>query len=96
MGMKCEKCGNEISYVKMLRFNYDGSDDWIRYTINEEENIEAVYIDADCNWTGCGLSEEEQMDTIICPDCEQFPFEHKEVQTYEILRVVCFKKGGAE
>lgn len=94
--MICEKCGKEITYVNMLRFNYDGSDDWIRYTINEGENVDAVYMDADHNWVGTDLSEEEQMDCIICPHCEQFPFEHKEVQAYEIVRVVCFKKGGAE
>lgn len=91
--MKCEKCGSDIAYVNMLRFNYEGDDCWIQYAINEEEQTEAVYMDADCNWTGCGLSEEEQMDSIVCPCCEQFPFKHKEVQTYEIVRVVCFKGG---
>ena len=94
--MKCEKCGSDITYVNMNRFNYEGDDCWVQYSINEEEKTDVVYMDADCNWTGCGLSEEEQMDTILCPCCEQFPFQHKEVQTYEIVRVVCFKGGDAE
>ena len=94
--MICEKCGKEIAYVNMLRFNYDGSDNWVQYSINEEENDMAVFMDADHNWTGCDLTEEEQMETIICPHCKQFPFEYEEVQSYEIVRVVCFKKGGAE
>ena len=94
--MICEKCGKEITQVALLRFNYEGSDDWVMYDINEEENVDAVYMDADHNWTGYELTEEEQMESIVCPHCKQFPFECKEVQCYEIVRVVCFKKGGAE
>ena len=100
--MKCEKCGKELNYMKMLKFNYDGSDNWVNVDIQEFKDEEAVFMDIDHNWTGYELTEEEQMETIICPYCEHFPFEHKEVQVYEIVRAVCFKtdhpteKGGDE
>ena len=95
--MVCEKCGKKIDYVHMLRFNYDCSDNWRKVYINESENEEeeGVFIDTDCNWTGYELTEEEQRETIICPHCERFPFNHKEIQVYDVVRVVCFK-GGAE
>ena len=96
--MKCEKCGKEIDYVHMLRFNYDGSDTWRKVYINESENEEdeGVFLDTDSNWTGYELTEEEQMETIICPHCEKFPFNHKEIQVYDVVRVVCFKGGEQE
>ncbi len=100
--MICEKCGKEINNVLVLRFNYDGSDNWRKVEIIETEEAEAVVMDLDHNWTGYELTEEEQMETIQCPHCEQFPFKHEEVQCYEIVRVVCFKtdnpteKGGGE
>ena len=95
--MRCEKCGKEIDNVFMRRFNYDGSDSWRTVYINEVENKDngAVFLDIDCNWTGYGLTEEEQMESIQCPHCDKFPFNDKEIQAYDVVRVVCFK-GGAE
>ena len=57
--MICEKCGKEIDYVHMLRFNYDGSDNWRKVYINESENEEeeGVFLDTDYNWTGYELTE---------------------------------------
>lgn len=48
------------------------------------------------NWTGYDLSEEEMLETITCPHCKQFPFKSKEIQVYDVVRVVCFKaeEGG--
>ena len=89
--MICEKCGKEINSLLVDIFNRDGTDDFYEHPITEyEEN--AVTVDVNPNWTGSGLSEEEMMDTIACPYCKAFPFEHKEVQTYEFVRLVCFKK----
>ncbi len=45
------------------------------------------------NWTGYELTEEEMIDGIRCPICGEFPFKHKEVQVYDVVRVVCFKEG---
>ena len=33
--------------------------------------------------------------TAACPHCKQFPFQSKEVQVYDVVRVVCFKEGEA-
>lgn len=92
--MICEKCGKEIDTVMVNEFDRDGSDGWYRTAIEECEQ-DAVVIDTDKTWTGYELSEEEMTETITCPHCGQFPFESKEVQVYEIVRIVCFKKGGA-
>lgn len=90
--MKCEKCGKEIDKLLINRFNYDGSDSEYKYYITEyEEN--AVTVDVDQNWTGYELTEEEQKDTICCPYCKKFPFISEEIQTEEIVRIICFKRG---
>ena len=42
-------------------------------------------------WTGNELSEEEQVDTIRCPYCDKFPFNERDIQVEDIVRVVMFK-----
>ena len=92
--MKCEKCGQEINTLLVDVFQRDGSDDFDEHPVFEcEEN--AAYIETTPNWTGYELSEEEMIDTIACPHCKQFPFQSKEVQVYDVVRVVCFKEGEA-
>lgn len=90
--MKCEKCGTEINKLSTTMFDYEGAD----YNLDTDivgEDIEtgAVWFETDCNWTGYELSEEEMMEDIKCPNCGEFPFNHKEVQVYDVVRVVCFK-----
>ena len=89
--MKCEKCGKLIDNVIINRFTREGNDIDVSVPIIEYDNG-AVGIETDSNWCGYDLSEEEKMECISCPCCGEFPFEHKEVQEYEILRLVCFKK----
>lgn len=90
--MKCEKCGTEIDKLSILMFDYDGSDyKWNTDIVGEDDETGAVWFETDCNWTGYELSEEEMMEDIKCPNCGDFPFNHKEVQVYDIVRVVCFK-----
>lgn len=93
--IRCKKCGKIIGSVNVGRFNYDGSDSDIKYSLNEVEE-DAVYFETDANWTGYELSEEEMSETIYCPHCDEFPFNDKEVQVYNIVRVVCFKGGDTE
>ena len=89
--MKCEKCGKDIKTLLVNHFNYDGSDCYTEHYITEcEEN--AVFIDTDSNWTGYGLTEEEQKDTIKCPYCQQYPVVSEEIQVEEIVRIIFFKK----
>lgn len=88
--MKCEKCGKEIKNLLVDIFNYDGTDS--EYEIPyQEQDEDAVVIDLTKSWTGYELSEEEMMETIVCPHCKKFPFKHKEVQVYDVVRVVMFK-----
>ena len=89
--MKCEKCGKEIDSVVVRFFDRDGSDYETAVPLQEcEEN--AVYIDIDYNWTGYELTEEEQRERILCPQCKQFPFKCEEIQIHEIVRAVMFKE----
>lgn len=89
--MKCEKCGQEIDCLLVDVFRWDGSDDFDKHPVFEcEEN--AVYIETNQNWTGYEQTEEEMLETIICPHCKQFPFKDKEIQVYEVVRIVCFKE----
>lgn len=89
--MKCEHCGSLINNIDVNMFNYDGSDGFYSYPIQDTSN-NAIVIDTDNNWTGYDLSEEERLDTIECPICHKFPFKSTEMQVYEIVRIVCFTK----
>lgn len=93
--MKCEKCGKEIDKVKISIFSYDGSDSDYLTNINEGEEGNVLF-ETNQNWCGYELSEEEMMEDIRCPHCNEFPFKHKEVQVYDVVRVVCFKSEVAE
>lgn len=92
--MKCEKCGKEIDSVMVGVFNYDGSDSDVKHYIEEVEEDAAVF-ETEQNWTGYELSEEEQRETISCPYCGEFPFENTEIQVYNVVRVVCFRRSNA-
>ena len=89
--MKCEKCGKTIDHVMVGLFNYDGSDSDVEHYIEEAEE-DAVVFETDKDWTGYELSEEEMLETIKCPHCGKFPFESTELQVYDVVRVVMFKK----
>ena len=89
--IKCEKCGKELDSVLINQFCYDGSDAWVKEPITDtEEN--AAYFDTNQRWTGYELSDEERLETICCPYCKEYPFYDKEIQTYCIVRVVCFRQ----
>ena len=93
--MKCEKCGTEIDKLGILMFDYDGSDyEWHTSIVGEDIETGAVWFETDCNWTGYELSEEEMMENIKCPNCGEFPFNRKEVQVCDVVRVVCFKNDN--
>lgn len=88
--MKCEQCGKEIESLELNIFNFDGTDRYYDLPVAEcEQN--AVYVDANHNWTGYELTEGERIDTVRCPYCKKFPFKHLEIQVYDIVRVVLFK-----
>ena len=89
--MKCEACGQEIDCIEIDDFQRDGSDEWCLYPVYEHEN--GIYIDATENWTGYRVSDEEMAESVRCPLCKKFPFKCKEIQTYELLRLVMFTEG---
>ena len=91
--MKCEKCGKRITTVKINEFQRDGSDHFRDAAIKEYQD-NAVGFETTQDWCGYDLTEEEQVETILCPHCGEFPFKDKEIQAYEIVRVVCFKEGS--
>lgn len=90
--MKCEKCGFEMEHLKINKFDHNGSDyEWYEAINCVDEETGAVVFETDRSWTCYELEEEEMIEGIRCPNCGEFPFEHKEVQVYDIVRVVCFK-----
>ena len=90
--LKCKNCGAEIKEIRANVFNYDGSDSFYTFPVKQVPH-NAVEFETTIDWTGYELTDEERKDTIECPYCRKYPFDKKlEIQTYEILRVVCFKK----
>lgn len=90
--MKCEKCGQEITSIEVNSFDFNSSDSFEKVLFKEEE-VDAVVLELSKNWVGYELDEEEMTSTIRCPHCNQFPFQHKEIQVYEVVRAVMFKRG---
>lgn len=93
--MKCNNCGKELYSLEVNMFKADGSDDWYDAEIIAEDNVSAC-INVLPNWTGMGLSEEEQTETIRCPRCRKFPLRNKYVNAYETVEVVLFKSWEDE
>jgi len=93
--MYCDKCGKELKSILVDEFQRDGSDSFISHPV-KDELYDAAVVEIDSNWTGYDLSEEELLDTIICPHCGQFPFKNKEIQVYDIVRLVMFHSSGCE
>lgn len=87
--MKCEKCKNEIDHIFTSEFNIYGQDDDYRFDLIQDHEG-ACYFETDKNWTGYELTEDEMTERIECPHCKQYPFIDKEIQTYDIVRVVMF------
>lgn len=91
---KCGHCGKDINHVMVNFFNHEGQDSFIPCEFSEYEN-NAIELDVDHNWTGDELTDEEAKETIVCPYCGKFPFDEKEeLQVYEIVRLVMFRKEG--
>lgn len=88
--IKCKCCGRELNYVNVDLFDIQGSDSFERLPLYECDD-NAVYIEPGQIWTGYELSEEEQIDTIECPYCNKFPFNEKDIQIEDVVRVVMFK-----
>lgn len=88
--IKCKCCGRELNYVDVDLFDIQGSDSFERLPLYECDD-NAVYIEPGQIWTGYELSEEEQIDTIECPYCNKFPFNEKDIQVEDVVRVVMFK-----
>lgn len=91
--MKCSKCGKEIQSVNMNMFNQDGSDEYIKHSLNECEQ-DAVVIETSKDFTGYELDEKDIFDCIECPHCRKYPFDEKiGIEMKEVLVVICFKKN---
>ena len=89
--MRCEKCGRQIIAVEINEFQRDGSDRFRDIPIKEYLD-NAVGFETTQDWCGYDLTEEEQTEAILCPYCNEFPFKDREIQVYEVVRVVCFKQ----
>ena len=81
--MKCEKCGSEIKQLIISVSDAYGSDCSISVDITECEK----------NWTGYDQDGEDANQDIRCPICGKNLFQNDEIQIFNIVRVVKFKKA---
>ena len=89
--MKCEKCGHELDVIAVDVFNHFGEN---LPSLQRPRAVgNAVIAETSKNWCGYRLPDEEALDTIRCTHCGKFPFENTELQRYEVISLVMFKKG---
>lgn len=89
--MKCEKCGHELDVIAVEVFNHFGEN---LPSLQRPRVVgNAVIAETSKNWCGYRLPDEEALDTIRSPHCGKFPFENTELQRYELISLVMFKKG---
>jgi len=91
--LRCEKCGKMMDCVLVDMFDHNGADSYEKIQINPIED--AAVFEVSQNWTGYELSEGEQHETILCPHCKQFPFDDPEIDVYDSVQVICFRKRTA-
>lgn len=89
--MRCEKCGAFLDGLELNMFEWNGNDNWYNTPVEMADENAAV-VDTEQNWTGYELTEEEMPDYIRCPKCKKYPFESKEIQVYNIVRLVMFRR----
>ena len=87
--MKCEKCGSEIKQLIISVSDAYGSDCSISVDITECEK-NAVVFETDKSWTGY---DQDANQDIRCPICGKNLFQNDEIQIFNIVRVVKFKKA---
>lgn len=90
--MKCERCGAEIKSLLVNMFDMDGADGYTARPIYEPEGYDSVEFETDQNWTGYEQEGEDMRDSIICPVCRKYPFEDEEIEVYDVVKVVMFKR----
>ena len=87
--MKCNKCNEEIEYVKVHRFTYDGADLYTHEPILGGKDNTCNYIDIDTQATMFEFDDdyEEFTNQIYCPKCDKYPFKGS-VSIFERAHVV--------
>lgn len=84
----------EPRWTEVLKIKIpDGSDNWYNTPV-EMADEDAAVVDTEQNWTGYELTEKEMPDCIRCPSCKKFPFESTEIQVYNIVRLVMFRRAN--
>ena len=86
---KCYQCGEEIDTIITSVFNNDGSDYDVEIKFKQVPS-NAIVFEVGTDWVGYGGMEDTSQ--IRCPKCHKFPFKIKEIQSYEYVKVVCFKR----
>ena len=87
--MTCNNCGAEIDSVIVNHFNYKGADEPLELLLTELDN-NTYGVAVGTHWTGYGLDEADQRETIWCPYCKRFPFKSKEINTEEVVYITCW------
>lgn len=71
----CQCCGKPIDHLMVNMFAYDGSDSFRRTELAYIKDSDCVTIDTTQHWTGYDLDDEERKETIVCPECGEYPFD---------------------
>ena len=93
--IKCSCCGQTITGINTNFFAHDGSDFEAIVPFTEAKDIYTKIV-LPTFWCGSDLTDSEKREIISCPHCGKFPFPDNEIQTYNVVEVVCFNKPVTE
>lgn len=85
----CQCCGKPIDHLMVNMFAYDGSDSFEKTELTYIKDSDCVTISTTPNWTGYELDDDERKETIVCPECGEYPFDKTcEIQIDEPVNVM--------
>lgn len=85
----CQCCGKPLDHLMVNMFAYDGSDSFEKTELTYIKDSVCVTISTTPNWTGYELDDDERKETIVCPECGEYPFDKTcEIQIDEPVNVM--------
>ena len=89
--MKCEKCGRELEFLEVDMDDFNGGDVWVKGKFSRLGPY-VILKNVLPSWVGNELSEKEQIKTIRCPHCHEFPFRKRQIDVARTIDLIMYAR----